>query len=202
MTFVRRHEKSLVFENRAIDLTSVAIIVAIWTCDARLVAIEVVSRKRLASVEIGTGSVKLVCSILDGHIDGRASSKTVLRVEAARLDLTRDVKTAYAEAVARAVHAVQHPDTLPSARVLAAIAHEHEHSFVRFIRSRSQQTQAHFLAAPLTSHQEAKYQAMTTASVTEQKAIEAADTLPFEAYRQQYVDPARLVATSIPDLHE
>lgn len=101
--------------------------------------------------------------------------------------------SAYAEAVARAVHSVQHPDTLPSARVLAAIAHEHEHSFVRFIRSRSQQTQAHFLAAPLTSHQEAKYQAMTTASVTEQKAIEAADTLPFEAYRQHYVDPARLV---------
>ena len=33
---------------------------------------------------------------------------------------------------------------------------------------------------------------MTEVSLAEQKRIEAADTLPFEQYREQYVSPARL----------
>ena len=33
---------------------------------------------------------------------------------------------------------------------------------------------------------------MTQDSIDAQKAIEAADTMPFEIYREQYVSPARL----------
>jgi glutamate--cysteine ligase len=33
---------------------------------------------------------------------------------------------------------------------------------------------------------------MTAESIQEQKRIEAADTMPFEIYREQYVSPARL----------
>jgi glutamate--cysteine ligase len=33
---------------------------------------------------------------------------------------------------------------------------------------------------------------MAQASLAEQRAIEAADTLPFEAWRQQYLAPVRL----------
>ena len=33
---------------------------------------------------------------------------------------------------------------------------------------------------------------MTEESIQEQKRIEAADTMPFEIYREQYVSPARL----------
>ena len=43
------------------------------------------------------------------------------------------------------------------------------------------------LALPWSDAQQARYLAMAQASLAEQKAIEAADTLPFEAWRQRYV---------------
>jgi len=36
---------------------------------------------------------------------------------------------------------------------------------------------------------------MTAESIQEQKRIEAADTMPFEIYREQYVSPSRLGMT-------
>ena len=100
--------------------------------------------------------------------------------------------TLYAEAVAAAEHSLHHPDTLPSARILAAMAADFDNAFVGFVREQSRLTQAHLLALPFTDEQQARYEAMTDASISEQKRIEAADTLPFEAYRQNYVSPQRL----------
>ena len=40
--------------------------------------------------------------------------------------------------------------------------------------------------------QQARFVALSQQSLQAQKAIEAADTMPFETYRQQYVSPERL----------
>ena len=95
--------------------------------------------------------------------------------------------TLYAEAVAAAQHSLQHPDTLPSARILAAMGADFNNSFVGFLRAQSTSTQSHLLGLPFTNEQQAKYEAMTKESVAEQKRIEAADSVPFETYRQRYV---------------
>ncbi len=100
--------------------------------------------------------------------------------------------TLYAEAVAAAQHALQHPDTLPSARVLAAMGADFNNSFVGFVRAHSTKTQAHLLGLPFTNERQARFEAMTQESVAEQKRIEAADSVPFETYRQSYVSFDRL----------
>jgi glutamate--cysteine ligase len=99
---------------------------------------------------------------------------------------------AHHDALARARAAWQAPETLPSARVLAAIGQSHGDSFVGFVRHQSQQTHQHLLALPWAPEQQTRYEAMTEQSVRDQQAIEAGDSLTFEHYRQEYVSPARL----------
>jgi glutamate--cysteine ligase len=60
------------------------------------------------------------------------------------------------------------------------------------VRAQSVQTQAHFLQMPWTAEQQARFEAMTQQSVAEQKKIEAADTMPFEIYREKYLESNRL----------
>ena len=100
--------------------------------------------------------------------------------------------TLYADAVAAAKQSLQHPDTLPSARVLAAMDADFENSFVGFVRSQSTKARAHLLGLPFTADQQTRYEAMTQASISEQKRIEASDSMLFETYRQNYVSPKRL----------
>jgi glutamate--cysteine ligase len=100
--------------------------------------------------------------------------------------------TLYAEAISSAKHSLQHPDTLPSARVLAAVTNDYDKSFVGFIRAQSAKTRETLLALPFSSAQLARYEQMTATSVAAQREIEANDTMPFEIYRQQYVSAARL----------
>jgi glutamate--cysteine ligase len=98
----------------------------------------------------------------------------------------------YADAV-RAAHAgLADPDSLPSARVLAAMKKDHGDSFISFVKAQSVTTRKHLLELPFTAQQQARLEAMSAKSIDDQKAIEAADTMPFEIYRQQYVSPARL----------
>jgi glutamate--cysteine ligase len=97
----------------------------------------------------------------------------------------------------RAARALLHePDLLPSARVLAVMQQDFGNSFVGFTRTQSQQAKAKLLALPFGAGQQAKFAALSEQSVRDQKAIEAADSLPFEAYRQQYVSPERLDLSS------
>jgi len=98
----------------------------------------------------------------------------------------------YAAALAAAGAALQNPDGLPSARVLAAMAREHSNSFVGFVRAQSELTRQTLLGLALEPHQLAHFEQMTQDSIDAQTAIEAADTLPFEIYREQYISPARL----------
>ena len=99
---------------------------------------------------------------------------------------------AHRSAVAQARAAWQAPETLPSARVLAAIGQQHGDSFVGFVRHQSQQIHEQLLALDWSAAQQARYEAMAEQSVRDQQAIEAADSLPFEIYRQEYVSAKRL----------
>jgi glutamate--cysteine ligase len=100
--------------------------------------------------------------------------------------------TQYADTLTAASAALLDPSTLPSARVLAAMAGEHDNSFVRFARAQSLKTQAALQAQPLSADELAHFAALTEISIQEQKKIEASDTMPFEVYRQQYVSAERL----------
>jgi len=60
------------------------------------------------------------------------------------------------------------------------------------VRARSQETRQKLLALPWTPQQQVRYEVMARKSLEDQKAIEAADTLPFEMFRQQYVSADRL----------
>ncbi|MEY3488415.1 MAG: hypothetical protein RL075_2420 [Pseudomonadota bacterium] len=109
---------------------------------------------------------------------------------AAKLDAAHATHR-YSQALAAATAALQAPETLPSARVLATMQ-GFDNSFVQFVRAQSVQTQAHFLQMPWTAEQQAGFEAMTQQSVAEQKKIEAADTMPFEIYREKYLSANRL----------
>ncbi|MES2533672.1 MAG: glutamate--cysteine ligase [Pseudomonadota bacterium] len=100
--------------------------------------------------------------------------------------------TAYGDAVRAAEAALGAPDSLPSARVLAAMASAHDDSFIRFVRAQSESTRVSLLGLPFAPELQVRFDAMTAESINEQKKIEMADTMPFEIYRQQYVSPARL----------
>jgi glutamate--cysteine ligase len=98
----------------------------------------------------------------------------------------------YGDALRGARALLEQPQLLPSARVLAVMEKDHGKSFVAFTRAQSQQTKAKLLALPFPAGLEAKFSALSEQSMREQHAIEAADTLPFEGWRQQYTAPERL----------
>ncbi len=100
--------------------------------------------------------------------------------------------SAHADAVRRAQEGLRQPQGLPSARVLASIQNEFDDSFTDFVNARSLLAQDALLALPFDAALQARFEALARQSLEEQRRIEAADTLPFEAYRAQYVSPARL----------
>jgi glutamate--cysteine ligase len=110
---------------------------------------------------------------------------------AAALDAAQG-DSCYSATLAAADAALRDPSTLPSARVLAAMAQHFDNSFVKFARAQSKKTQAALQALPLSAEQQARLVALSEQSVLEQKKIEAADSMPFEIYRQQYVSAERL----------
>lgn len=83
------------------------------------------------------------------------------------------------------------PDTLPSARVLQAMA-DAGGDHVALMSTLSAQAQAALLAEPLSAELAEALTAEAQASLAEQARIEAADTMPFEQYRQAYLSPERL----------
>ncbi len=69
---------------------------------------------------------------------------------------------------------------------------KHDGSHDAFVRAHSLRTRAHMLALDLPAHAAAHMAELATESLAEQARIEAADTMPFEIYRQQYLAPERL----------
>jgi glutamate--cysteine ligase len=98
----------------------------------------------------------------------------------------------HVQAVAAARAALLAPDTLPSARVLAAMLRDHDGSFSRFVLQRSAHTRADLLALPFSDEAHARFMAASAESIEAQKRIEADDTMPFDVYREEYLRPERL----------
>ncbi len=100
--------------------------------------------------------------------------------------------SAYRDGVAAALAALREPHSLPSARVLATLRNDFDSSYVRFVCAQSAQTHRALLALESTPALRERFAELARQSLAEQRATEAADTLPFEAYRQQYLAPERL----------
>jgi glutamate--cysteine ligase len=99
---------------------------------------------------------------------------------------------AHRDALASTVARLNDPATTPSARVLEAMARAHGNSYARFVLDQSIAHKNTLLELPFSAEIAAQFARLADESVTEQRRIEAADTLPFEAYRQLYLAPFRL----------
>ena len=72
------------------------------------------------------------------------------------------------------------------------MARDHDNSFVKFARAQSEKAKAHFDGLLLSSKEKAYFEQLSQQSLTDQKKIEALDSMPFEMYREQYVSAERL----------
>ena len=98
----------------------------------------------------------------------------------------------YRNALSGALAALDNPAATPSARVLEAMAREHGNSHVRFVLAQSLAHRRTILDLPYPAEVAQRFVRLADESMTEQQAIEAADTLPFESYRQLYLEPFRI----------
>jgi glutamate--cysteine ligase len=99
----------------------------------------------------------------------------------------------HASALASAALALRDPERLPSARVLQAMRGAHEGSHIGFVKACSERTKEDLMQRALPADVQTRLERQARESVVEQQRIEAADTVPFEEFRRQYVSPQRLV---------
>lgn len=98
----------------------------------------------------------------------------------------------YLTALGAARESLRRPDDLPSARALGAMRDRFDDSYIAFTRAQSHAARQHVMALPCAADLQARGEAEALASLAEQERIEAADTMPFEVYRQHYLAPERL----------
>jgi glutamate--cysteine ligase len=112
---------------------------------------------------------------------------------AQQLDEAHGVQS-YAQALSAAQEALLHPHTLPSARVVDAIQSEFGGSFAAFAKDRSSNIRQAMLAHSLPDGAQQALADEVEQSWKLQSEIEASDTVPFDAYLQEYLSARRLVA--------
>jgi glutamate--cysteine ligase len=94
---------------------------------------------------------------------------------------------AYRQAVAAASQALRDPETTPSARVLREMKQNHGDSYVAFALAKSVEHRQRFIEAPIAPEADARLQRNVEESLARQRTIEERDSVPFEAYRRQYL---------------
>lgn len=94
---------------------------------------------------------------------------------------------AYREALVAAGAALRDSSATRSARMLAEIGQAHDKSYVAFALAQSRQHRRTLQDLPLPAEASARYARMAEDSLAAQRNIETADSVPFEAYRQQYL---------------
>jgi glutamate--cysteine ligase len=72
------------------------------------------------------------------------------------------------------------------------MALEHNNSYVHFVLAQSRAHRDAILKLPLSEEVASRFALQAQESIAEQRRIEAADTVPFETYRQQYLAPIGL----------
>jgi glutamate--cysteine ligase len=101
--------------------------------------------------------------------------------------------SAHQAALAAAVRTLDDADLLPSAHVLREIEQHHEGSYPRFALAQTRRHRGALLDSPLPEDTAARLTRMAEASLAEQRKIEAADALPFDAYIDRYLSPESLL---------
>ena len=101
--------------------------------------------------------------------------------------------SAHADALAHAGKLADDPSSTPSARVLHAMARNHDNVYVRFALAQSLLHAGRLRGLPLADDVVASFEAMAAKSLAEQERIESSDTLDFEAYRRKYLSHDTLI---------
>jgi len=96
-------------------------------------------------------------------------------------------------ALATAVARLHDPASTPSARALEVMQRDYDKSYTRFVLTQSIRHKDTITKLPLPAEVVERYERLARDSLAKQRAIEAADTLPFDAYLRQYLSPERLV---------
>jgi glutamate--cysteine ligase len=94
---------------------------------------------------------------------------------------------AHRDAVAAARLLLDDPSRTPSARVLSAMARNHDNRYLQFGIVQSLLHAGHLRGLDLPAASLASFEEMARRSLAEQARIEAADPLDFETYRQKYL---------------
>ena len=115
---------------------------------------------------------------------------------AAELDAVRG-GAAYRDALAAAFASMNDSETVPSARVLHAMARNHANSHVRFTLAESLAHRGTLMGIALRPEVEERFARLARDSVEKQKKIEASDRVDFETYRQRYLNPELLQAVAL-----
>src|SRR5207245_720716 len=95
------------------------------------------------------------------------------------LDRAHGGGSAHRDALAAALEALRAADTVPSAKVLQAMAREHRNSFVRFTLAESMLHKAHLKGLKLPREAIERFTGLSEWSLERQREIEAADKVPF-----------------------
>ncbi|TMH90785.1 MAG: glutamate--cysteine ligase, partial [Betaproteobacteria bacterium] len=109
------------------------------------------------------------------------------------LDQANGGGSAHRDALAAALQALRTSDSVPSAKVLQAMAREHRNSFVRFALAESTLHKASLKGHELPREANERFTGLADWSLERQREIEAADKVPFEAWRQKYLSHDTLV---------
>src|SRR5205814_185526 len=109
------------------------------------------------------------------------------------LDQANGGGSAHRDALAAALQALRTSDSVPSAKVLQAMAREHRSSFVRFALAESTLHKASLKGHELPRKANERFTGLADWSLERQREIEAADKVPFEAWRQKYLSHDTLV---------
>lgn len=94
---------------------------------------------------------------------------------------------AYSTALENAAAALRDPSLTLSARMLGEMRADHGDNYFNFVMARSRQYREQLLEQPLPDILAARFSRMATDSLARQRDIEAADAMPFELFRRQYV---------------
>jgi glutamate--cysteine ligase len=93
-------------------------------------------------------------------------------------------------ALSAAFACLRNPAMLPSARMLDAMVQAHAGSYADFVLAQSAQHAHKLLGMPFPDALRRRYARAAQRSLAEQRKIEAADVLPFEEFRREYVSLA------------
>ena len=145
----------------------------------------VASRGREPGLRLTRGSQEVTLAEWGGEVLAECEQIAAALDAATGGNLHRD-------ALSAAVAALDDPASTPSARVLQAMARDHNNSYVHFALAQSRAHRDAILKLPLSEKVANRLALQAEESLVEQRRIEAADAVPFETYRQQYLAPIGL----------